>query len=195
MIKKGGVMKSRFKTWAYPILIFCIAGCGPTAHVEKDKTADFNSYKTFAWATQKKKAIDLTEQKIRAAVNTELEKQTGWKQVTHNPDILLSYDVLVEKSVQQNTNPVYSRPYTRLVYNPYRKHYTTIYFPAQFIGYEKDSYPIKEGTLTISMLDTRTDNMIWQGWATDEVNNRNLTTNEIENSVRSIFRKFDVAKK
>ena len=45
------------------------------------------------------------------------------------------------------------------------------------------------------MLDTKTDKMIWQGWATDEVNNRNLTTNEIENSVRSIFRKFDVAKK
>ena len=102
---------------------------------------------------------------------------------------------MVEKSVQTNANPVYSRPYTRLVYNPYSKHYTNIYFPSQFIGYEKDFYPINEGTLTISMLDTRADKMIWQAWATDEVNNRNLTSNEIENIVRSIFKKFDVTNK
>ena len=188
-------MNSRFKIWAYSCFIFFFAGCGPTAHIEKNKTTDFNSYKTFAWATNKKKTIDLTEQKIRAAVNAELEKETGWKQVTHNPDILLSHDVMVEKSVQTNANPVYSRPYTRLVYNPYSKHYTNIYFPSQVIGYEKDFYPIKEGTLTISMLDTRADKMIWQAWATDEVNNRNLTSNEIENIVRSIFKKFDVTNK
>ena len=138
-------------------------------------------------------ALQVTSASVIPAVVAAIEIQ--WYRTDGSVDILLSYDVLVEKSVQQNTNPVYSRPYTRLVYNPYRKHYTTIYFPAQFIGYEKDSYPIKEGTLTISMLDTKTDKMIWQGWATDEVNNRNLTTNEIENSVRSIFRKFDVAKK
>jgi hypothetical protein len=70
----------------------------------------------------------------------------------------------------------------------------TIYYPSQFEGYERDERPIREGTVTISMIDTKTDKTVWQGWTTDEVNSRNLTTKEIQNSVKSIFKKFDVAK-
>jgi hypothetical protein len=62
------------------------------------------------------------------------------------------------------------------------------------MGYERDERPVKEGTVTISMIDTRTDKTVWQGWTTDEVNGRNLTSKEIQNSVKSIFKKFDVAK-
>jgi len=36
--------------------------------------------------------------------------------------------------------------------------------------------------------------VVWQGWATDEVKNKNLTSKEIQGSVKSIFKKFDVAK-
>ena len=125
--------------------------------------------------------------------NKELEK-TGWKEVKNRPDVLLTYDVLVERGIKSSSNPVYSRSYSRLVYNPYTRRYTTIYYPSQFEGYERDERPIKEGTVTISMIDTKTDKTVWQGWTTDEVNSRNLTTKEIQNSVRSIFKKFDVAK-
>ncbi|MGB3165024.1 MAG: DUF4136 domain-containing protein, partial [Chitinophagaceae bacterium] len=62
-------------------------------------------------------------------------------------------------------------------------------------GYERDERTIREGTVTISMIDAKTDKTVWQGWTTDEVNSRNLTSKEIQNSVKSIFRKFDVAKK
>jgi hypothetical protein len=44
------------------------------------------------------------------------------------------------------------------------------------------------------MIDTKTDKTVWQGWTTDEVNSKNLTSKEIQNSVRSIFKKFDLAK-
>jgi hypothetical protein len=53
---------------------------------------------------------------------------------------------------------------------------------------------VREGTVTITMLDAKTDKTIWQGWTTDQVNSKNLTGKEIQNSVKSIFRKFDVAK-
>jgi hypothetical protein len=59
---------------------------------------------------------------------------------------------------------------------------------------KEDERPIKEGTVTISMIDTKTDKTVWQGWTTDEVNSKNMTTKEIQNSVKSIFKKFDVAK-
>jgi Domain of unknown function (DUF4136) len=181
--------------------VFLLASCSSTAHIEKDDNADFSHYKTFAWIDKdgegrqdQNKNNDLTELKIREAVNKELEKSAGWKEVKNRPDVLLTYDVLVEKGVKQSSNPVYSRPSSRLLYNPYTRRYTTIYYPSELMGYERDERGIKEGTITISMIDTKTDKTVWQGWTTDEVNSKNLTTKEIQNSVKSIFKKFDVAK-
>jgi Domain of unknown function (DUF4136) len=195
-------MKKKLKLWGvYSIFVFLLASCSSTAHIEKDDHADFSRYRTFAWIDKdgegrhdQNKNNDLTELKIREAVNKELEKSAGWKEVKNRPDVLLTYDVLVERRTKASTNPVYSRPYSRLVYNPYTRRYMTIYYPSQFEGYERDERPIREGTVTISMIDTNTDKTVWQGWTTDEVNSRNLTTKEIQNSVKSIFKKFDVAK-
>lgn len=194
-------MKKNLKLWGvYSIFVFLLASCSSTAHIEKDDNADFSRYKSFAWIDKDgegkndaDKKNDLTEQRIREAVNKELEK-TGWKEVKNRPDVLLSYDVLVERGTKESTSPVYTRPTSRLVYNPYTRRYTTIYYPSQFAGYERDERTIREGTVTISMIDTKTDKTVWQGWTTDEVNSRNLTTKEIQNSVKSIFKKFDVAK-
>jgi hypothetical protein len=194
-------MKKNLKLWAaYSIFVFLLASCGTTAHIEKDDNADFSKYKSFAWidkdgegSNDHNRKNDFTEQRIRDAVNTELGK-TGWKEVKSRPDVLLSYDVLVERATKESTNPVYTRPSSRLVYNPYTRRYTTIYYPSQFVGYERDERPIKEGTITISMIDTKTDKTVWQGWTTDEVNSKNLTTKEIQYAVKSIFKKFDVAK-
>jgi hypothetical protein len=185
----------------YISFVLLLAACGTTAHIEKDDHTDFSRYKTFAWidkdgegANDHNRRNDLTEQKIREAVNIELEKTSGWREVKNRPDVLLSYDVLVEKASRESNSPVYSRPYSRLVYNPYTRRYTTIYYPSQFVGYERDERPVKEGTVTISMIDARTDKTVWQGWTTDEVSNRNLTSKEIQNSVKAIFKKFDLAK-
>jgi hypothetical protein len=62
------------------------------------------------------------------------------------------------------------------------------------MGYERDERPVKEGTVTITMIDAKKDKTVWQGWTTDEVNSKNLTTKEIQFAVRSLFKKFDMAK-
>ena len=191
------------KLWGmFSTFILVLSSCGTTAHIEKDDTVDLGRYRTFAWVDRdgegrndRNKNNDLTEQRIRDAVNKELEKSAGWREVKNRPDVLLSYDVLVERGTKETTNPVYTRPESRLVYNPYTRRYATIYYPSQLAGYERDERTIREGTVTISMIDAKTDKTVWQGWTTDEVNSRNLTSKEIQNSVKSIFRKFDVAKK
>jgi hypothetical protein len=195
-------MKKNLIRWSgYISFVFLLASCGTTAHIEKDDNADLSRYKTFAWIDKDgegrndvNRRNDLTEKKMREAVNRELEKTAGWREVKNRPDVLLSYDVLVEKSTRESRNPVYSRPSSRIVYNPYTRRYTTLFYPSQLVGYDRDERPVKEGTVTISMIDARTDKTVWQGWTTDEVNSRNLTSREIQNSVRSIFRKFDLAK-
>ena len=179
---------------------FVLQGCGPTAHVQKDNTVNFSNYKTYAWSeagnTKGRKGAknSLTEQNIKSAAGKELAKQ-GWREVKKNPDVLLNYDVLVERTTTEQSNAVYSQPFTRTFYNPYYRRFYSVYYPSRFLGYDDRTVPIKEGTITITMTDTNTDKIVWQGWSTDEVDSRNLTDKEVESSVKAIFRKFDVAKK
>jgi hypothetical protein len=178
-----------------------LAGCASVAHVEKDDTVNFSNYHTYTWVetkeskddSSKTKLSDLTERRMREAVNAEMSKM-GWREVKHHPDALLSYDVLVERSIKDESSPVYSNSYTRYLYNPYARRWVSVYYPSQFLGYDDNQRSVREGTITVSIIDAKTDKTIWQGWTTDEVNSRNLTSKEIQAGVKSIFRKFDVAK-
>ncbi len=176
------------------------SSCASIAHVEKDESVDLSNYKSFTWVETKDTAtgkdsrvISLTEQTIRKAVNNELLNE-GWKEVKNRPDVLLSYDVLVENTIRESNDPVYSRSQTRYYFNPYSRRWTPIFYPSQFLGYDRNEYQTKEGTVTITIVDAKTDKVIWQGWTTEEVNSRNFTSKELQNSIRAIFRKFDVAK-
>ena len=177
-----------------------LAGCASVAHIEKDKTINFSKYQTYAWVDTKEtkddsvktKVSDLAERTIKEAVNAELAK-TGWKE-SKRPDVFLTYDVLVERTIKEQNNPVYSQPYNRYFYNPYARRWVSVYYPSQFLGYDVDQQQVREGTITVSLIDAKTDKTIWQGWTTDEVNSKNLTSKEIKNGVKSIFRKFDIAK-
>ena len=195
-------MMRNLKLWSGSMaIVFLLASCASTAHIEKDDNTDFSKYRTFSWVEKegqdkndRKKNNDLAEQKIRDAVSKELEKTAGWRESKNNPDVLLSYDVLVERSVKQESDPVYSRSLTRTFYNPYSRRFYNVFYPSRFMGYDNYDVNTREGTVTISMIDADTGKTVWQGWATDEVNNRNMTSKEIQSSVRAIFRKFDIAK-
>ena len=177
-----------------------IVGCSAPAHIEKDDTVDFSKYKTFAWVEKrgpdkkdKVKSNDIMEQKFKDAVTNALSKQ-GWRMDNRRPDVLVSYDVLVERNARRQSDAVYSQPFMRTFYNPFARRFYNIYYPSQFMGYDDYAVPVREGTVTISMTDAQSDKVVWQGWTTDEVNSANLTSKEINSAVRSIFKKFDLAK-
>lgn len=195
------MMKSRVLWIMITGFVFLLASCASTAHIEKDETADFSRYKTFAWLDkeadgkkERNRNNDLAEQKIKEAVTGELQRSAGWKETKNKPDLLLSYDVLIERSLREEMDPVYSSPFIRTFFNPNTRRFFNVYYPSQFLGYDRDQRPVREGTITITMIDAKTDKTVWQGWTTDEVNNRNLSSRDIQQSVKSIFRKFDVAK-
>jgi hypothetical protein len=179
-----------------------LAGCASVAHVEKDDSVNFSKYHTYTWVeakdskndSAKTKVSDLTEKKIRNAVDAELAK-AGWRESKQRPDALISYDVLVERGVKQDNDPVYTQPYARYIYNPYSRRWISIYYPSEFLGYDRNQRSIKEGTVTVNVIDAKTEKTVWQGWTTDEVNSQNLTSKEIQNAIKSIFRKFDVAQR
>ncbi|MBC7866389.1 MAG: DUF4136 domain-containing protein [Gloeobacteraceae cyanobacterium ES-bin-316] len=189
-------------TWIFAglaaLFSFTLISCASTAHIEKDDSVNFGNYKTFAWVEQTEKDSvrpnDLVEQKVKQVVQQELEKNAGWKQVTSKPDVLLSYDVLVERSVREKNDPVYSRGFTRTFYNPRARRYFNVYYPSQFMGYDNYDVPVQEGTVTVSMIDSKTDKTVWQGWTTEEIDSRKIKTKEVESAIKTIFKKFDLAR-
>jgi len=191
--------KMNWKAWVTVALSpVMLLSCASTAHIEKDNSVNFSSYKTFTWLHGDKGKLkdqnDLAESKIRQAVSLELEK-SGWKETKIKPDVILDYDLLVEKASKEKRDPVYSYPTSRLLFNPYTRRYATIYYPSQFLGYDSHNEMIKESTITISMIDAKTDKMVWQGWTTGEVTSRHITQKEIQKAVAGIFKKFDVAQR
>ena len=182
------------------ISLFILTGCGSTAYVQKDKSFDISKVRSYAWvdgtqqdknnATTKTRINDLTDRKIRQSIDKNLQAN-GWKEVNNNPDVLLVYDVDVQNENRNVSSPVYSQPTTRWFYNPYSRRYVSVYYPSQFVGYDNSTQTIKEGTLTLTMLNADTDKTIWQGWTTSEVNGKNLTDREIDNNVKAIIKKLD----
>ncbi len=173
-----------------------MAGCAHTAHIEKAKGVDFDKYKTYSWiAPEKPKGVrpnrknDIAQQNIRAAVNEALQKK-GWKEVSYNPDILVGSELLVEKTQKEQNDPVYSNSYVRSYYNPRTGRYNNFYYPSRFMGYNSYTTSVKEGTITVLLIDTDTDKTVWQGSATDEMSYAQMTGKEISKNIRSIFKKF-----
>ena len=199
IIKTRKTMKNKWRVASSVLLFsFFLTSCITTAHIEKDDTVDFAKYKTFAWISKAKNdslpSNDLVESKVKEIVNSELEKNASWKQVSTKPDVLLSYDVLVERSVRQVNDPVYSRSYTRTFFNPQSRRYFNVYYPSRFVGYDNFDVRTQEGTVTISMIDSKTDKTVWQGWTTEEIDSRRIKSKEVESAIKNIFKKFDLAK-
>jgi hypothetical protein len=191
------------KLWKYLYSVVFVAmlaiGCSSPVHVQKDESVNLANYKTYMWVDTRANENDNSERgsayadiSVHNSVNAELSKM-GWREVSDNPDALVSYDVLVERSSEQRSDPVYSQPFTRTYFNRFTRRWNTIYYPSRFVGYDTYQVPVKEGTVTISLMDAKTDKTIWQGWTTENMNYARLTDDEISRSVRNIFNKFDVA--
>jgi hypothetical protein len=58
------------------------------------------------------------------------------------------------------------------------------------MGYDEDVQKMKEGTLTLTLMDADTDKTIWQGWTTSEMSGRKLTDKEIDSKVKAIVAKL-----
>lgn len=176
------------------LAVLVMVSCGRTAYVQKDADVDFSRIKTYSWVTAQAnketasvptKNDDLTNRKIRLAIDKNLAEK-GWKEVKKNPDVYLVYDVMIEEENKKVTTPVYSQSFTRWFFNPRNRRWVPVFYPSQFMGYDEDMEKVKEGTLTLTLMDADTDKTIWQGWTTSEMSGRKLTDKQIESKVKAI---------
>ena len=177
-------------------MFMLLFSCANPVYVEQSESANFAKYKSYAWVEMKANQTDgrnvtgLAGDVIHRTTSEELAKK-GWRETTTNPDVLLSYDVLVERSTEQRSNPVYTQPFSRVYYNPFFRRWGTVYYPSQFVGNDTYTVPVREGTLTLTMTDASTDSTVWQGWTTGTMENRRFSSGDVQKAVKSILKKFD----
>lgn len=171
-----------------------IYSCATPAYVEKDTNTNLSDYKTYMWVDVRasendasSRATSFADISVHNAVNEELQRW-GWREVSESPDVLVSYDVLVERNVATQNDPVYSQPYRRLYYNPYTRRWSTIYYPSQFLGYQQYQVPVREATVSVTMIDADSDKKIWQGWTTERLGGSGINELNVTKSIRNIFK-------
>jgi hypothetical protein len=179
--------------------VFTLASCTASSHIEVAQGVNFSNYKTFAWANdngvKKSGRVDneIVDNNIKNAIGAELEKK-GWQETEQQPDVVLDYTIAVDKGVRKESEPVYSYPYSGSFYSGLRHRRVFYYNPGYFRGYRTYNIPFTEGTLTINMTDAKNNKLIWQGWSTGDLASKNVTTKDVKDDVKSIFKKFNFPK-
>jgi hypothetical protein len=138
--------------------VLMLAACAKTPDWDYDKSADFSSYKTFAWmenASLTKNQTDyqiseLMEKRVREAVNNELSKNgMTFLADASQADVLINYHASVDTKIDVDTvNIGYSARwnYWGMGYNT---HTTT------------REYDV--GTLILDVIDRQSNQLVWRG--------------------------------
>ena len=118
-----------------------------------DVEADFNKYSSFRWTEESENKSDkifenpLMDKRLKHAIKLELENK-GYMLAKQDADFILAYEQT-----------------TRMEENVYVTHYSHGWRHNGF-GFTrvfKDKH--MEGLITLKIYDAKTDELIWQGWA------------------------------
>ena len=123
---------------------------------------------------------------IKLVAERELTAQ-GLSLDNTNPDMLLTHDLLAERVLNRQSNPVYSPGFSRIFYNPYARRYYRVIYPSRFMVYNEQTSVTNEGTVVLSFSDARTDKTLMQGWSQQNINSRVMTSREADAAVSGLY--------
>ena len=130
-----------------------------------DPSVSFEQYKTYSWVEKKNEDAGyhldgLMDQRVRAAVETQLSQKGISKADKQNADLLVNYITKVDKKINIDTFN------SNFGYNPY-------YGPRWGYGGSLHSETtVREydvGTLMVDLVDNKTGKLIWRGTVADTV--------------------------
>ena len=137
-----------------------LAGCATltvSSHIERD--VDFSEYVTYDWGPRDNFPVGdprldnnaFFRDYVEGAFEKRLAAKGYERAVTGQPDLLLHYHASVHQKVD--------------VYETDREHG---YYPG-YPGAEAGIVEFEQGTLILDVVDTRTNRLIWRGWAQDSM--------------------------
>jgi hypothetical protein len=168
----------------FGLLFLLMVACSPEIQVHTDFDPDYDlwTFKTFDWGQkvnieEGKNPFhynELNDKRIKSAVQDQLASR-GYLLTEDHPDLVLHYHIIVaDKSVLITEPNVYN-------YSSYWKRTET------------SIYSYREGTLILDLMDSKTKNLIWRGWAVSPLDS-SYKSEEVDKLIKSavakIFKKF-----
>jgi hypothetical protein len=172
------------KTLYAVMSLILFQACSHQISVYTDHDPDYNikSLTTFDWAHKTNIEVnknplhynELNDKRIKTSIVNQLTRR-GYSYSEGQPDFLIHYHIIVD-----DQSIVTTEPYGYL-YGPY------------WMRMRTNVYSYREGTLIIDLMDPKSNNLIWRGWAVAALNGPYTTgqTEELINrAVEKIFRNF-----
>ena len=160
--------------------------------LDYDRSTDFSKYKTFAWIPEDSLPIlragpqmdgpgdQEIDEMIRAAVEKRLGDKKLQKQDKESADLLLTYVAVGRLKLESaEVNPG-AGAWPGANYGHWRP----------FAEGVADSYMTREGTLTLDLVDAKTNQLVWRGSSSDTVKKGKEIKKKIDKSVKKLLKKF-----
>lgn len=178
-------MRNRHVMFAIAALMLPTLAAAQKTSYDFDKTAPFASYRTYALKEGTKVGQELIDNRIVAAIETELAAK-GLTKSDSNPDVFVVYHVAFDKEKDIST---FSSGYGG-GYGPYGWGWG-----GGWAGGTTNTQvrSILIGTLVIDMADAKKGQIAWRGMATKEVDTQakpEKRDKSINNAVKKIFKKY-----
>ncbi|QHS55344.1 DUF4136 domain-containing protein [Mucilaginibacter sp. 14171R-50] len=180
---------------------FIVACSGYQYYAIQSSKASFNKYRTFAWLPVPDTpghVSDLVDEKIKEAVTAGLEKR-GLALQSARPDLLVRYSVQVKDRTRIYNYPTYVygpgiayRGVTRDRNGRYFYYNFNRPFPV-FVANDIVEMPYSEGTLIIDLIERRNHQVIWRGYGSGDVDDRQRAIQDIPEGVEGILNKMPIA--
>lgn len=169
-----------------------LSGCasGPDIRADYDQSADFGSYKTYAFmdgaGPNGEGYRSLFTQYMITAITAEMEKRGYTK--SNNPDLLVNFNAVMQEKTKVTSSPA---PMPMGGYYGYRGGF---YDPWGGYGYASQTHVSQytEGTFNIDLVDAKKKQLVWEGVAVGRITDKKLEKLQetVQNGVPQFFAQY-----
>lgn len=168
-------------------LVLSACASGPRVYTDADPTADFGQFQTYAFLEAAGKNAEaqyqtLSGQRVEDAIALAMQAR-GYKLDIEQPDLLINFHLKTEEKTRSSP-PVYVGGYYGYRSGMY------VGWPGYIEPGYVDSYT--EGTLTVDLVNRRSNQMVWEGTAVARVTSavREAPNETVRGAVASIFAQY-----
>jgi hypothetical protein len=154
------------------VILLGAVGCSSTEiKTAKDPQANLAQYKTYAWAPETKTSsakpnASILDETVMNDTDQQLAAKGLQRTSPASADMLISYSAKTSDKVTYGMAPGYWG------WGP------------------EEAYVTPEGTLTLHFVDPKTHKTVWQGSATNAINESGASQKEIGNAISDLFKKY-----
>ncbi|WP_276370209.1 DUF4136 domain-containing protein [Chryseolinea sp. H1M3-3] len=164
------------------LLLLILASCSEKIRVytDTDSTRDIRTFSAYRWDEVKNLETannpiyynELNDKRIKTAVNNELQNR-GYKLEDGESQLIAHYHIVINSETVS-------------------RDMTTFYHGARWLETDRNSYTLREGTLIVDLMDSKTNDLIWRGYAISVLDEfrPDLSEKMIQEAITKIFLKF-----